>query len=140
MNLEELSGVVVDTAYGLHRDIGPGLLESVYERLLAQALRRKRLRVDRQRVMPFEFDGVCFDHGLRPDLLIEGQLVVEVKSVERLAPVHLKQTLTYLRLLDLRLGLVINFGAATFKEGIRRVVNDHRDLRSSRLRINRRTE
>jgi len=107
MNVEEVSSVVVDTAFHLHRDLGPGLLESVYEAVLARMLEERGLRVD-------------------------GCLVIELKSVEKLAPVHAKQLLTYLRLLNLPVGLLINFGVATFKEGIRRVVNNHQDFASSR--------
>ena len=90
----------------------------------------------RQKVVVFDFDGMHFDEGLRVDLLVEGCLVVELKSVETLTPVHSKQLLTYLRLLHLPVGLLINFGAATFKEGAKRVVNNHRDFAASRLRVN----
>ena len=136
MDIEDVCRTVVDAAYHLHVDVGPGLLESVYECLLARNLARRSLRVRRQIVVPFDYDGVHFDTGLRVDLLVDDRLIVEVKSVERLARVHIKQTLTYLRLLDLPLGLVINFGGATFKEGVKRVVNGHDDIRSSPLRIN----
>ncbi len=136
MNVEETSALVVDAAFHLHRDLGPGLLESVYEAVLARMLEQRGLRVHRQRVVAFDFHGMHFDEGLRVDLLVNECLVVELKSVETLAPVHAKQLLTYLRLLDLRLGLLINFGAATFKEGIKRVVNGHDDFASSRLRVN----
>ncbi len=136
MNIEELSAIVVDSAFHLHKDLGPGLLESVYEAVLARMLEQRGLRVERQHVVAFDFHGMHFEEGLRVDLLVHGSLVVELKSVENLAPVHAKQLLTYLRLLDLRLGLLINFGAATFKEGIKRVVNDHHDFAASRLRVN----
>jgi len=136
MTLEEVSAVVVDTSFHLHKDLGPGLLESVYESVLTRLLEHRGLRVERQKNVSFDFAGLHFDEGLRIDLLVEGCLVVELKSVENLAPVHAKQLLTYLRLLDLRLGLLINFGAATFKEGIRRIVNDHHDLAASRLCVN----
>ena len=136
VNAEQVSTQIVDAAYHLHRNLGPGLLESVYEAVLAAVLTRRGLRVERQKVVPLEFDGMHFDEGLRVDLLVEGSVIVELKSVERLSPVHTKQVLTYLRLMDLSLGLLINFGAPTFKEGIRRVVNDHRDITSSRLRVN----
>jgi GxxExxY protein len=136
MDVEEVSAIVVDAAFHLHRDLGPGLLESVYESVLARMLERRGLRVERQKAVAFDFDGMHFDEGLRVDLLVEGCLVVELKSVETLAPVHPKQLLTYLRLLNLPIGLLINFGAATFKEGAKRVVNNHRDFASSRLRVN----
>ncbi len=136
MDVEEISSIVVDTAYHLHRRLGPGLLESVYEAVLGRLLERRGLRVERQKTVAFDFDGLHFDEGLRIDLLVEERLVVELKSVENMAPVHLKQLLTYLRLLDLPVGLLINFGAATFRDGIKRVVNNHRDFASSRLRVN----
>lgn len=136
MNVEEVSSVVVDAAYHLHRDLGPGLLESVYEVVLAQMLEKRGLRVERQKSVVFDYDGIHFDDGLRVDLLVEGCLVVELKSVEKIAPVHAKQVLIYLRLVQLPLGLLINFGAGTFKEGVRRIANNHTDVTSSRLRVN----
>ena len=134
--MEEVSAIVVDAAFHLHRELGPGLLESVYEAVLARMLERRGLRIERQKIVAFDFDGMHFDEGLRVDLLVDGCLVVELKSVEILAPVHAKQLLTYLRLLHLPIGLLINFGAATFKEGVKRVVNNHKDFASSRLRVN----
>ncbi len=134
-NIEELSAEVVDAAYHLHRDLGPGLLESVYEVVLAGILEKRGLVVERQKPVPIEFDGIKFDEGFRADILVEGSLVVELKSVETLLPVHGKQLLTYLRLLGLPLGLLVNFGAATFKDGIRRIVNNHTDFAASRLRV-----
>ena len=125
-DVNEITAEIVDAAYGIHTRIGPGLLESVYETLLARVLEQRGLRVERQRAVSFEYDGIRFDEGFRVDLLVDGRVVVELKSVERLAPVHPKQLLTYLRLLDLRVGLLLNFGAPTMKEGIRRVVNDYR--------------
>jgi iron complex transport system substrate-binding protein len=132
---EELSAVVVSAAYRIHRDLGPGLLESVYESVLHAALRREGLLVTRQAPVTFLYDGIRFDDGLRVDLLVDGVLVVELKSIEELAPVHSKQVLTYLRLLDLSLGLLINFGAPTFKQGCRRIVHEHPSFASSRLRV-----
>ncbi len=114
---------VVDTAFHLHKGLGPGLLESVYETVLAVQLERRGLKVERQMPLSFDYEGSHFEEGLRVDLMIEDLLIVELKSVEKLSPVHGKQLLTYLRLLGLPVGLLINFGAATFKEGIRRVVN-----------------
>jgi len=136
MNAEEASAVVVDAAFHLHRDLGPGLLESVYEVVLARMLEKRGLKVERQKCVAFDFDGMHFNEGLRVDLMVEDCLVVELKSVENIAPVHPKQLLTYLRLLNLSLGLLINFGAPTFKQGVRRVVNNHQDFASSRLRVN----
>jgi iron complex transport system substrate-binding protein len=120
--------------------LGPGLLESVYESLLTAMLERRGLKVQRQVLVEFDFDGIHFAEGLRLDLLVEGLVVVELKSVERLAPVHPKQLLTYLRLLNLPIGLLVNFGAPTFKEGVKRVVNRHTNFASSRLRVNQRSD
>jgi iron complex transport system substrate-binding protein len=107
--------------------LGPGLLETVYEVVLAKMLRDQGLEVERQKTIPIQYAGFTFEEGFRADLLIEGMVLVEIKSVEFLAPVHHKQTLTYLRLLDLPLGLLINFGAPTFKEGCR----CHRSLQNA---------
>jgi iron complex transport system substrate-binding protein len=137
LDVEEVSAVVVNCGFELHRDLGPGLLESVYEAVLTRMLEEKGLRVDRQKNIAFDFRGMHFDEGLRVDMLVSGCLVVELKSVENFSPVHMKQVLTYLRLLDARVGLLINFGAATFKEGVRRIVNRHTQFASSQLRVNR---
>lgn len=123
MHDEELTGIIVDEAFQLHKDLGPGLLESVYNTLLTHRLRRRGLRVEPEKLVVFEYDGIVFEQGLRVDLLIEGRVVVELKSVEILPPVAFKQTLTYLRLLDLRVGLLINFGAPLFKQGVKRIAN-----------------
>jgi iron complex transport system substrate-binding protein len=135
--LDDVTGNIVDAALRIHRGLGPGLLESVYETVLARELARRGFGVERQKVVRFEYDGMTFEEGLRLDLLVEGRVVVELKSVERLAPVHGKQVLTYLRLLNLPVGLLINFGAATLREGLHRVVNDLPASASPRLRVNR---
>ncbi|MFH0785903.1 MAG: GxxExxY protein [Pseudomonadota bacterium] len=135
-NIEEISAEVVDTAFHLHKDLGPGLLESVYEVVLAKMLGDRGLSIERQKIIPIQYAGLRFDEGFRADLLVEGTVLVELKSVEHFAHVHSKQVLTYLRLLNLPLGLLINFGAATFKEGIKRIVNNHKDFVASRLRVN----
>jgi iron complex transport system substrate-binding protein len=124
-DIEALARVCVDCGYRLHRDLGPGLLESVYEAILAKMLSERGLDVRRQVFLPVRYQGLEIDEGFRIDLLIEGLLLIELKSVERLANVHGKQLLTYLRLADRPLGLLMNFGAATFKEGIKRVVNSY---------------
>jgi iron complex transport system substrate-binding protein len=134
--VEELSAVVVDTAFHLHKDLGPGLLESVYEAVLARLLRDQGLSVMRQQPIPIEYAGLRLDEGFRADLVVADALVVELKSVEQLAPVHPKQLLTYLRLMHLPLGLLINFGTSFFKDGVKRVVNNHWDFAASRLRVN----
>lgn len=122
--LDVVTGTIVDAALKIHQTLGPGLLESVYEVVLADALRKRGLRVERQVSVAFEFDGTRFQEGLRVDLLVDDRVVVELKSVETLAPVHAKQVLTYIRLLKLQVGLLINFGGATLKEGLRRIVNN----------------
>ena len=123
--INEITRVIVDTAYGVHRRLGPGLLERVYEAILANVLEQRGLAVQRRVTISFEYDGLVIDKGFRVDLFVEQQVVVELKSVEKLAPVHSKQVLTYLRILDLPVGLLINFGAPFIKEGIHRVANRH---------------
>jgi GxxExxY protein len=120
----EIAKIVVDAAFKVHTALGPGLLESVYEVVLARELVARGLKVERQRAVPIVYEGVKFDEGFRADLVVEGLVIVELKSVEEVAPVHKKQLLTYLRLADKRLGLLINFGAALIKDGISRVVNN----------------
>ena len=127
MDIEELAAIVIDCGFHLHKKLGPGLLESVYEAIMADQLTRRGLLVQRQVPIPIRYDGTELAEGFRADLLVEGLLLVELKSVERLSPLHGKQVLTYLRLLDRPLGLLINFGGETFKEGARRIVNNHRD-------------
>ena len=133
VEVEALATIAVDCGFKVHERLGPGLLESVYEAVLAQSLTRRGLFVERQKPVPIHFDGVILDEGFRADLLVEGKLLIELKSVERTAPVHGKQVLTHLRLMNLPLGLLMNFGAATFREGIKRVVNNHQTFASSRL-------
>jgi iron complex transport system substrate-binding protein len=136
--LDEITGAIVDSALMLHRELGPGLLESVYEAILARDLARRGFRAERQQSVSFQFDGLNFDNALRPDLLVERRVVVEIKSIDRLAPVHSKQVLTYLRLLKLPVGLLINFGGATLREGLVRIVNKLDPSASPRLRVNQR--
>ena len=124
-DLEAIAGIVVDCGFQLHNDIGPGLLENAYEALMAEALRQRGLSAVRQVQVPLRYRGVVVDNAFKIDLLVEQQLVVELKSIERLAPVHGKQVLTYLRLMQLPLGLLMNFGQATFKDGLRRIANDY---------------
>ncbi len=123
MTENEIAKIVVDAAYHIHRRLGPGLLESVYEVILAYALSSRGLNAERQVPVPIVFDGMKFDEGFRADLIVEDKVIVELKSVEKIAPVHKKQLLTYLRLADKRLGLLINFGASLIKDGIFRVAN-----------------
>lgn len=119
----EVARDVVDAAYQIHREIGPGLLESVYEALLAHELRLRGRKVEAQAGMPVEYPGVRFDLAFRADLIVDDVLIVELKSVEQLIPVHGKQLLTYLRVSGRKLGLLINFGVCLFKDGVKRVVN-----------------
>jgi GxxExxY protein len=123
--LEKLARVAVDCGFKLHEMLGPGLLESVYEVCLEQLLAERGLQVERQKPVPIRFRGLVLQEGFRADLLVEDQLLIELKSTEAHAPVHAKQVLTYLRLLDLRLGLLMNFGAAQFRDGIRRIANNY---------------
>ena len=124
-DLESLAKIVVDCGFKLHRDLGPGMLESVYEQLLAASLERVGLTVEQQVAVPIRYDGIIIDNAFRIDLLINRKLIVEIKSVEKHSPVHAKQLLTYLRLMHLPLGLLMNFGMATFKEGVSRLANDY---------------
>lgn len=130
-DIDLISGDVVDVAMRLHRELGPGLLESVYEALLAGRLEAMGYKVARQAPIGIEFDGIRFENAFRIDLLVDGRLIVEVKSIDRLSPVHAKQLLTYLRLSKQPVGLLINFGGETLKEGLRRLVNNHQPSASS---------
>ena len=113
----------MDAAFLIHRTLGPGLLETVYEVILAKKLTEMGLAVERQVQVPIRFEEVTFDEGFRADLIVEKKVIVELKSVERVQPVHSKQLLTYLRLTGMRLGLLINFGENLLKTGFKRVVN-----------------
>ncbi|MDP6952846.1 MAG: GxxExxY protein [Alphaproteobacteria bacterium] len=134
--LDTITGEIVDSAFHIHQDLGPGLLESVYELVLARDLQRRGLSVDRQKQISFEYDGLRFDNAFRVDLLVNSQVVVEIKSVEALSASHPKQVLTYLRLMKLPVGLLINFNAPTLKAGLRRIVNNLDPSASPRLRVN----
>ena len=136
ISLEELSRIVVDAAFHIHLEMGGGLLESVYQKVLSAVLEKRGLRVETEVPIVFTYEGMRFQDDLRIDLLVEGALIVELKSVEKIVPVHLKQLTTYLRLSGKSLGLLINFGGATFKENCRRIVNGAIDLTGSTLRIN----
>jgi len=135
--LDDITGAIVDCSVKIHMDLGPGLLESVYEVVLARALEKRGFRVERQKPITFEYDGMVFEEGFRTDLLVDSRVVVELKSVEKLVRVHSKQLLTYLRLMHLPVGLLINFGAPTLKEGLHRIVNNLQPSTSPRLRVNR---
>jgi GxxExxY protein len=134
--LDDITGLIVDSAVRIHRELGPGLLESVYELVLERELVVRGLTVERQKPICFSYDGLVFENAFRVDLLVDERVVVEIKSVDRLAPVHGKQLLTYLRLMNLPVGLLINFGGITLKEGLRRIVNQLSPSASPRLRVN----
>jgi GxxExxY protein len=124
-DIEDFAKVAVDCGFRLHKDVGPGLLESVYELLLFESLKEKGLFVERQKAIQITFNGRVLDEAFRADLLVENQLLIELKSTERYASVHAKQVITYLRLMKLPLGLLMNFGMETFREGVKRLANDY---------------
>ena len=123
MNENQIAAAVVDAAFKIHTTLGPGLLESVYEATLDYELKKRGLRVAQQIALPVYYDEVKLQVGFRIDLLVNEKVIIEIKSVEALAPIHRKQLETYLRLMDLRLGLLINFNVGLIKHGIQRVVN-----------------
>ena len=123
MEINEITNRVIGAAIRVHQGLGPGLLESVYEVVLGGELTRQGFLVERQKAVDFVFEGIRYEHGFVVDLLVHGTVVVELKSVEQLAQVHRKQLLTYLRLMNLNVGLLINFGGSTLKEGLVRIVN-----------------
>jgi GxxExxY protein len=135
--LDQITGEIIDASVKIHRDLGPGLLESVYEALLARELERRGLFVERQKLVRFEYDGMVFEQGLRVDLLVESRVVVELKSVEEVHRKYSMKVRTYIRLLKLPVGLLINFGGETLKEGLRRIVNNLTPAESPSLRVNR---
>jgi GxxExxY protein len=124
MDENELSRIIVDSAYKIHTTLGPGLLESVYENVLAYELKKRGLEVISQQAIPVIYDEVKLELGFRADIIVNRKVVLEVKSAEAIAPVHAKQLRTYLKLMDLKLGLLINFNVNLIKEGITRVVNN----------------
>lgn len=123
MDENALSKMILDAAFRVHTRTGPGLFESVYEALLAHELRQAGIDVQRQVPIPIRYDELIFEEGFRADLLVDGKVIVELKSVERLSPIHSKQVLTQLRLSGKRLGLLLNFGEAHLKNGIERIAN-----------------
>ncbi|HSB80428.1 MAG TPA: GxxExxY protein [Candidatus Methylomirabilis sp.] len=123
MTENAIGKIVVDAAVAVHRALGPGLLESVYETVLAAELRERGLHVERQSAVPIEYRGLRFEEGFRADLIVEGKVLLELKSIEKLSNVHKKQLLTYLRLSGRELGFLLNFGEGVIKDGIVRIVN-----------------
>ena len=124
MNENEISKIIVNTAYHIHTQLGPGLLESVYEEILYFELSKQGLKVERQKAIPVIWNELKMEIGFRADLIVENKVIIEIKSVENIAPVHPKQLLTYLRLTGLKLGLLINFNEPLIKTGITRIVNN----------------
>ena len=135
-DIDTITGDVIDLAVRLHRDLGPGLLESVYETVLAGKLAKLGYSVVRQKPVDIEFEDMKFEAAFKIDLIVDDRLLIELKSVESLNAAHAKQLLTYLRLTKQPVGLLINFGGATLKEGLRRIVNDYTSSASPRLRVN----
>jgi GxxExxY protein len=123
MDQNEIGSIIVDCAVKIHRNLGPGLLETVYEVILANALDQRGLRVERQVPVPIEYEGKRFVEGFRADMIVESKLLLELKSVEHVSAAHKKQLLTYLRLTGLKLGYLLNFGEALMRDGITRIIN-----------------
>jgi GxxExxY protein len=136
VDIEQLSAVAVDCGLQVHRDLGPGMLESAYEAVLAHLLDKRGLSVERQKVIPIVYDGLIIDQGFRADLIIDNKLLIELKTVERLSLVHARQVKTYLKFTGLTLGLLMNFSQEKFIDGLKRVVHNHDETANSLLRIN----
>lgn len=124
MTENDLSKIIVNTAYIIHLKLGPGLLESVYEEIMYHELVKEGLKVERQKIVPVIWEELHMDMGFRADLIVEEKVIIELKSVEIVAPVHSKQLLTYLKLTNLKLGLLINFNETLIKNGINRIANN----------------
>jgi GxxExxY protein len=130
MTENEIAKQILDAAFLVHTKLGPGLLESVYEVIIAYELKKRGLTAERQKAMPIIYDDIRFDEAFRSDIVVNGKVITELKSVEALLPVHAKQVLTQLRLSGLKLGLLINFGEAHLKNGIKRIINGRLDEES----------
>jgi len=127
MTYNDLSGMILEVAIDVHRRLGPGLLESVYQTILAHELIKRGLNVRKEEPIPLIWDNLRFDIGFRADLIVNDLILIELKSIEELAAVHKKQVLTYLRITGLKLGLLINFGEETLKDGMKRIINGNLD-------------
>jgi len=123
MQTNQVTGIIVDAAYHIHKELGPGLLESVYQSVLAYELKKRNLQIETEKQIPVVYEEIYLEHGFRADIIVENQIIVELKSVETIVPVHKKQLLTYLRLARLPVGLLLNFGAGLMKDEIFRVAN-----------------
>ena len=124
MKENEISAIIVNKAYEIHVELGPGLLEAVYEDILCYELRKAGLSVARQKIIPVIWDDLKMDIGFRADLIVEDMVIIEIKSIEKISPVHPKQLLTYLKVTNMKLGLLINFNERLIKNGITRIVNN----------------
>ena len=136
LHTDQITGQIIETSIAIHRDLGPGLMESVYESILAHELRMSGLRIRRQLPIRLEYHGITFNEAFRADIVVEGLVIVEIKAVARLEPVFARQILTYLRLMSLPVGLLINFGEHTLLKGVRRIVNKMPHIQGSRVRVN----
>lgn len=123
MTENEIGKIVIDSSIAIHRELCPGLLETVYEVVLAYELEKRKLSVDRQMAIPIEYQGIKFEEGFRADIIVEKKVILELKSVESVTKAHKKQVLTYLKLTDLKLGYLLNFGESLMKDGISRIIN-----------------
>lgn len=133
MDIERIASVAINVGFRVHKGLGPGLLESAYQAVMVELLVAEGLAVEQEKIIPIHFEGLVIDKGFRADIIVEGKLLLELKSIEKLAPIHGKQVLTYLRLSNLSLGLLMNFGGEMFKDGLRRIVNGHDDGRANML-------
>ena len=125
MHINQLSGVIVDILIHMHKELGPGLFESVYEEVLASELDKREIRYRRQQVIPIVYDDVVLvENAFKADIIVDNRIIIELKSIDQLSPVHYKQLLTYLRLTGIKLGLLVNFNEVLIKDGIHRVVNN----------------
>jgi GxxExxY protein len=131
MTENEIAKQILDAAFRVHTKLGPGLFESVYEVIMAYELKKRGLSAERQKAMPIMYDDIRFDEAFRSDIVVNGKVIAELKSVEALLPIHAKQVLTQLRLSGLKLGLLINFGEAHLKNGIKRIINGQLDEEDS---------
>jgi GxxExxY protein len=136
MDVERLSAIAVDCGLKVHRDLGPGMLESAYEAVLAHLFEKQGIFVERQKIIPITYEGLIVEQGFRADLILENQLLIELKTVERLMPIHARQVTTYLKFTGLHVGLLMNFSTEKFRDGLKRLVYNHAATENSRLDIN----
>ena len=128
MNENELSEIIIECSIKIHKILGPGLLESIYEKILAYELKKKGLKIEQQVLIPITYENIIFNEGFRPDIIVNDSVILELKSIVDFDPVHYKQLLTYLKLTDKKLGLLINFNKELLKDGVKRVINGKKQL------------